>query len=156
MISAKEKPRGLRSGITCRGDLREPHLFLCFLFRGCVNRGPLLMHRSEIIQKSCFRKCNDGSCTTRFSGDPDGLLSDSPTEFWLSYMPGLCWADKKLSFNSMTYGTETTPSVEMSLKAQLLKEKRLSTRMCYVFSFLYTYVFDTELVLYRGTPILIK
>ena len=64
--------------------------------------------------------------------------------------------DKKLSFNSMTYGTETTPSVEMSLKARLLKEKRLSTRMCYVFSFLYTYVFDTELVLYRGTPILIK
>ena len=30
---------------------------------------------------------------------------------------------KKLSFNSVTYGPETMPSVEMFLKAQLLKEK---------------------------------
>lgn len=47
----------------------------------------------------------------------------TPRQFWLSYMPGLCRADKKLSFNSMTYGPETMPSVEMFLKAQLLKEK---------------------------------
>ena len=156
MILAKEKPRGLRQGITGRGELREPHLFLLLPFHGVCEQGPLLMLRSEIIQKSCFRKWNDGLCTTRFSGDPDGLLSDSETEFWLSYMPGLCWADKKLSFDSMTYGTETMPSVQMFLKAQLLKEKWLSARMCSVFSFSYTYVFDTELVLYRGTPILIK
>ena len=56
MISAKEKPGGLREGITGRGELREPLLFPVLPFRRCVNRGPLLMLRPEIIQKSRFKK----------------------------------------------------------------------------------------------------